>query len=41
MKKMNNTDSKNRDKLIIAYRYGIKDGKCYTLVQVSKVFGNK
>ena len=29
----------NRDKLIIAYRYEIKDGKCYILEQIGKMLG--
>lgn len=33
------TSISDRDKVIIAYRYGFKDGKCYTLEQVGKMLG--
>ena len=33
------TNISDRDKIIIAYRYGFKDGKCYTLEQVGKILG--
>lgn len=33
------TSISDRDKLILAYRYGFKDGKCYTLIQIGKMLG--
>ena len=33
------TSISDRDKAIIEYRYGFKDGKCYTLEQVGKMLG--